>query len=657
MKESFAISSKHKRLLMQSSSGAVFYGIAKYVVQELNGSVFGVVLSNNKFIHVKTNSIKGLKPLLTSKYVKAEIGNSFLDCANELNANKYVFYVGLPCEISFLISFLNFKNVNCEKLITADLICHGAPNPIYWDQYIKEKFPSQKVESVNFRYKKPSWENFSIKLRTNKQKYKCFKGEDEYLRSFLRNYILLDSCYECKFKGENHVADITMGDFWGVYEYFPNQYSKRGTSLLILNNDKIKPILEHLKKYKIKKVDFTLSTFLNPAYNFSVSRPLNIDDFKNSVDKLGFIESVNKLIPVNKCKKRNYKRFFKLAFKKLDLFLERKKRVKNNPVGILTLSGYRNFGNRLQNYALRTFLSNNKVETINVCYDKYKVSISKFYFNTKYKLNNREKQIKKASLKSGEKNMFFRFSNKKRNDFNHLNKIIVGSDQVWNAVGLKEDEILFNLCFLNEAKTNQKLYSYSASIGADIIPNKYEFLFKKALSNFVSISVREDNAKKLLDEIGIASTTTCDPVLLLSSVEWDESIDRYKSINIDINQYNLVYCLKEKPEITDNTPIINPLDRNSSFYNSNHFDFVNLIKHADTIITDSFHAVMFSIIYKKKVKFVVRESMIKRFDSIFKLFGIESYNNKIIDFSKLNYHELNVFISKSKKYLINIIKN
>ena len=58
------------------------------------------------------------------------------------------------------------------------------------------------------------------------------------MRLFLRNSSLRESCYECRIKEKGSLADITMGDYWGVDAVHPEIDSHDGVSLVILHTEK-----------------------------------------------------------------------------------------------------------------------------------------------------------------------------------------------------------------------------------------------------------------------------------------------------------------------------------------------------------------------------------------------------------------------------------
>ncbi len=86
--------------------------------------------------------------------------------------------------------------------------------------------------------------------------------EDVFLKTFLSNICLNESCYSCKYNGIPRLADVTLGDFWGVQRFHRNMDDDKGTSVILLNNTKG----EYLFSLVEKNVTFCKSE-LNKAVN------------------------------------------------------------------------------------------------------------------------------------------------------------------------------------------------------------------------------------------------------------------------------------------------------------------------------------------------------------------------------------------------------
>ncbi len=143
----------------QSSSGGVFSILAKKILEE-DGIVFGAAYDNElkKVIHTSTDSVS-LDLLMGSKYVQSDLGVVFVEVKKNLQKNRSTLFVGTPCQVAGLISFLG--DIDVSNLVTCDFICHGVPCPNVFSQYIQivEKKVKSSVISYSFRNKKQGWHN------------------------------------------------------------------------------------------------------------------------------------------------------------------------------------------------------------------------------------------------------------------------------------------------------------------------------------------------------------------------------------------------------------------------------------------------------------------------------------------------------------------
>ncbi len=279
---------------------------------------------------------------------------------------------------------------------------------------------------------------------------------------------------------------------------------------------------------------------------------------------------------------------------------------------------------------------------------------------------------------------------KKIND--EVDIFLVGSDQVWNSNILGEFLPIYMLEFAND---NKRKISYSASFGMPEWQqhDKVE-MAKNLLNRFDKISVREESAKSICKEMfGIENTTrVLDPTLLLKAEDYDELIEKeeiktpsqkYVALsflkndsNIDIvknaAQQKYPYEQKEITHTTQHIFAIRPMKsslkdiiklseclisfkfgRAKKFlknlnpfkevlYSNRIAEWLNYIKNAEFIITDSFHCTIFSIIYKKQF-ICIDDGWLKgrldRFYSLFDLLGINK--NRIVKIADFNPAILN----------------
>lgn len=359
---------------------------------------------------------------------------------------------------------------------------------------------------------------------------------------------------------------------------------------------------------------------------------------------------------------------------------------------IITLNDNNNYGNRLQNYALEKFLKNNfkinEVETI--WYDKKEKvqstvdiwsikSLVKWIINK----NNYRNYLKKDYLRDcirmyniGKftKKINTRFDFKiKENIEKEYDYFIVGSDQVWNPYfWLKEDDHA-NIRFLKFAPKEKRI-AYAASIAIPEIPKDKEALFKNGLNEMKAISMREKAGADLVKNLTKRDVpVVVDPTILLSKEEW-QSIE-LKPEWYNNEKYILTYFLGnpspiiEKIAKDNNWKIYNLMDKNNfDLYTSRVEEFVYLIENAELVVTDSFHACVFSILMNTPFLVVNRQQkgmadMTSRIDTLLELFGykdryIVNGNCNLSDEKILNMDFSNVQIiqEREKKHSKDFLK-
>lgn len=189
---------------------------------------------------------------------------------------------------------------------------------------------------------------------------------------------------------------------------------------------------------------------------------------------------------------------------------------------------------------------------------------------------------------------------------------ITGSDQVWNYNCTDFDKTYF-LDFVEDKKLKN---SYAASFGIEKIPDEYKAEYKKLLSDFNMISVREKSGQKIIkDLIGIDVPVTIDPTLLLTEAQWAADFCKRHTKK----EYILVYSFSLTDTMCEfvnrlsdekNLHVIilmpnkrigkkGPIKRSIYKTNVSPEKWVNYFYNASYIVTNSFHGTAFSINFNK----------------------------------------------------------
>ncbi|MBE6133357.1 MAG: 4Fe-4S dicluster domain-containing protein [Erysipelotrichaceae bacterium] len=258
----------------RSTSGGAFSAIAKAFCDE-NYVIFGAEANGIDVFHSYIEDVNELDKFGKSKYSQSKIGNSYKLAKRFLLDGKKVLFSGTPCQIAGLKAFLG--KTPQDNLLTVEVVCEGVPSPLYirkMQHKLEEKYNSQ-IDTIDYRCKGKSifghckwdFEQQEITLKKNRggvlkwdfQVMEITMGNKKVIRIdrwfnpfwsiWLRHLMSRPSCYQCKFAEQGRIADITLGDLWGVHIYCPELYGKNGgASLIVCNTDKGKKVFEEAKK-------------------------------------------------------------------------------------------------------------------------------------------------------------------------------------------------------------------------------------------------------------------------------------------------------------------------------------------------------------------------------------------------------------------------
>lgn len=212
---------------------------------------------------------------------------------------------------------------------------------------------------------------------------------------------------------------------------------------------------------------------------------------------------------------------------------------------------------------------------------------------------------------------------------------VCGSDQVWNP-NFSTDDVMWNYYLLSFAPESKRV-SLAASIGVSNIPREKQDAFTDALNGYKAVSVREDAGAELIKLMtGKTAETVIDPTLMLDKEDWDKIAKKPKKVDCD-GKYVLTYFLGDKSEEVLNRieelkkmgyKIYNFLEKDQpDLFIVDPAEFIYLISKADLILTDSFHACVFSFIYEKPYLVYARggkeNGMISRIDTLLSKFSMQ----------------------------------
>lgn len=338
-------------------------------------------------------------------------------------------------------------------------------------------------------------------------------------------------------------------------------------------------------------------------------------------------------------------------------------------IGTITFHWANNYGAVLQAYALQQFLLKNGYETQVLDYKPGKLyfrEVVRDAVQDRSKLEKRKKirSFVKSNIRLSPKTAYRSAVIAKGSRYD---AVICGSDQIWNEWQLFHAEKKPCLAYyLGTLPDSVKKISYAASFGTNALKEKTKALIQPVLAGFRGVSVRENTAVQMLQEIGVPAVRTCDPTLLLNAED-----------------YRTLLCDDAKPQKVFSFI----LHKNQTWANEiaktvkQHFndgadaeqilsvpEWLAAIDSCQMVVTNSFHATVFSILFHKNfvVLPVAGKDMNDRIVTLLETVGlskhfcadddaVEACIHDQIDWQSVDAH-IDQIRQESAKWLINCIE-
>lgn len=288
-------------------------------------------------------------------------------------------------------------------------------------------------------------------------------------------------------------------------------------------------------------------------------------------------------------------------------------------IGILTFHRAHNYGAVLQCYALQSYLER-------LGHNVFVIDYRQSFIEQVYKPFSLRKFIKICFRpktlfgycsgifsRKDKKRQYDKFCNKNLNLTGSYSKFnipldydvyIIGSDQLWNPILTGGDDFVYWGEFGKFQKL--KLITYAISTNIECLKSYDINLLKSRLENFYTLSAREDDIANYLNKVHTGKVSVVlDPTLLSDRSIWNHMLNG----SIPEEEYIVIYSartyhkqpdiLLKKAELLAKNTGLKIINFNEGIYSPT--DFVTLIAHAKYVITSSFHAVAFSVIFERKL--------------------------------------------------------
>ena len=568
---------------MRSSSGGVFELLADEIF-EREGYVCGVAYKSDFTTeHIIIDNKSDLKKLQGSKYVISDVNRVYQRIRELLLQEKYVLFSGCPCQVAGLKAYLG-KISYSKYLLAVDLICHGIPSVKAFQRYLRDVHGNRAMSHIGFKDKEYGWHasmtiDFADGSRFNEA---CEK--DFYFWSYLSGVNKNVACGSCPFAKIPRQGDLTIGDYWGISNYKKELNDTKGTSVVLVNNEKaqqfLESILPHAKKFEITPLDVAIKGNAN-----LVQSP------KNHISRNQFFKNLDS------------KRFGMLAPWSYN--------TERFDVGLVGIPTFPNFGGALTYYALYHTLNDLGYSTTIISRPRSSgrppIMPEKVYEVNPYPSNALKLEFK-------DKDAMFAMNE-------ICDAFVVGSDQLFNA------DLYYSfgeIVTLDWVTDRHRKVAYASSFGHDFFWGNENLRAKMAhyMQKFDAFSVREEDGVTLAKKsFGVDAEWVLDPVFLCDKSHYEKVAQNATRKNakphifgyvLDPDQKKndiLAYCKKQLGLDIDlySEMLFDPTEEQVKKAAS-AFDLplrqakiderIFSLIHSDFIVADSFHGICFAIIFE-----------------------------------------------------------
>ena len=240
--------SKQYDIWKRSASGGAFSEICR-AWEKGNTLYAGAAWDGLDVRHRCVQGFDNIAPLCKSKYVESDLGYTFRQIKAHLDSGGRAVFCGTPCQV---VGLKRFLGKDYPELLLVDLICHGAGSPLVFQSCMRTIGRQRKktVKQYEFRAKRRIYERSYLAKITFEDDSICYCIRDPYIQLFLSQSCLRPSCEDnCRFRNDRRESDITIADFKGLTDVFPELTGeKRNYSSIILNSEKGERILPKLQE-------------------------------------------------------------------------------------------------------------------------------------------------------------------------------------------------------------------------------------------------------------------------------------------------------------------------------------------------------------------------------------------------------------------------
>ncbi len=282
----YAAKNPDDAIRLKSSSGGIFTLLAEWIIAE-EGVVFGARFDKDwNVIHDYTETLDGIAAFRGSKYVQSRIGSAFEEAEKFLKVGRKVLFSGTPGQIAGLKRFLGRMYTG---LFTVDIVCHGVPSPLIWNEYLRSVADRSRITDIDMRNKATGWRNYSVRIAKGggQALVNDLACNNTFMSGFMHNLYLRPSCHVCPVKSGRSQSDITIGDFWKIDDCLPEfNRDDKGVTLLLINTEAGAMLFDGLRVDGVE-ADYECALVGNPSLIHSTTLTASRSKFWKLYEKRG----------------------------------------------------------------------------------------------------------------------------------------------------------------------------------------------------------------------------------------------------------------------------------------------------------------------------------------------------------------------------------
>ncbi|WP_289705625.1 Coenzyme F420 hydrogenase/dehydrogenase, beta subunit C-terminal domain [Bacteroides acidifaciens] len=245
-RSSFAAWATDKEIRRISASGGIASAIYKYVADN-DGFSIGAVTDDEFRVKIKSFTLQDQDAIRNSKYTFSDAQEIYHMLRPAVKAGDLVVLIGLPCQTAGYRKYLG----DHDNVIYIDLICHGVTPNSYLRQHIKSLETQLNIDAhrLSFRAPEKGTANYYFTLYGKDRDILYSKRSadgEKYNLAFHRSYSYRENCYHCHYARRERCSDITIGDYHGLGEMAPCDFSDENVSVILVNTSKGEAFVKRL---------------------------------------------------------------------------------------------------------------------------------------------------------------------------------------------------------------------------------------------------------------------------------------------------------------------------------------------------------------------------------------------------------------------------